>query len=311
MPSWNELLEELTAQGDEAKAAAWLQTRTQNALQEIGKIRGNRHVLSYASAFLQKPQAPAPLLQVTHEDVNGFMSVMYGMQWERGLTLLLHTPGGITNAAETIVAYLRSKFNEIEVVIPTFSMSAGTMISMAADRLVMGRQSQVGPIDPQFFMGGISLSARAVVDQFERARDDILQNRDTAHVWAPVLQTIGPALLQEAQNALAYGERMVAGWLEQYMFRGHTNPRERADATAAYLNDASIHKSHGRRIDRDEARAQNIVVEDLETNQELQEHVLTAYHLITLAFEKSPGTKMIASDTGRLWIKNWAGPGKA
>lgn len=58
------------------------------------------------------------------------MSVMFGMDWNKGLTLVLHTPGGVTNAAETLVAYLRSKFNYIEVIVPTFAMSAGTMISL-------------------------------------------------------------------------------------------------------------------------------------------------------------------------------------
>ena len=71
-------------------------------LQNISRLRGNRHVIFYGSAFLQKPQAPADRLQITHEDVNAFMSVMHGMTWSKNLTLLLHTPGGVTNAAETI-----------------------------------------------------------------------------------------------------------------------------------------------------------------------------------------------------------------
>ena len=110
------------------------------------------------------------------------MSTIYGMTWSKGLTLLLHTPGGVTNAAETIVAYLWSKFLDIEVIVPTYAMSAGTMISLAANRLIMGRQSQLGPIDPQMPMGGCFVSARAIVDQFERAKADVLSNRDLAHV---------------------------------------------------------------------------------------------------------------------------------
>jgi hypothetical protein len=65
-----------------------------------------------------------------------------------------------------------------------------------------------------------------------------------------------------------------------------------------------VHKSHGRRIDRDEARAQQLVVEALETGQTLQEQVSTAYHLMTIIFEKGPATKLISSHMGRSWIKN-------
>lgn len=275
------------------------------ALREISKLRNNRHVVLYGSAFLQKPNAPPQNLQISHEDVNAFMSVFYGMNWDRGLTLILHTPGGVTNAAETIVAYLRSKFSDIEVIVPTYAMSAGTMISLAADRIVMGRQSQLGPIDPQFPTASRVLSARAIVDQFDQARREILQNPANAHVWYPVLQSIGPALLQEARNALEYGERMVAGWLEQYMFAKRDNRVALAKKAASHFNDASKHKSHGRRIDRTEAREYEIVVEDLEENQHLQEQVLTLYHLLTITIEKGPTAKILHADNDSVYVKNW------
>lgn len=34
------------------------------------------------------------------------MPVVHGVDCNKGLTLLMHTPGGVTNTAETIVAYL-------------------------------------------------------------------------------------------------------------------------------------------------------------------------------------------------------------
>jgi ClpP class serine protease len=284
--------------------AAWLRRTTKDSLEGISGRRGGRNVMMYASAFLQKPQLPGPALSITHEDINGFMAAIHGMDCSKGLTLLLHTPGGVTNAAETIVAYLYSKFANIEVVVPTYAMSAGTMISLAADSIVMGRQSQLGPIDPQMPFSGRYISARAVVDQFEQAKADITGDLKTAHVWAPVLQTLGPGLLQEAQNALEYGERMVAQWLEQRMLAKHADAKTAAKNTARHFNDASTHKSHGRRIGRDEARAHNVVIEDLEDDQELQEAVLTAYHMVTIAFEKGPACKFLTTQQGQTWVKN-------
>ena len=266
MPTWSHLLNRLDSLPSDEERSKFVRSESLKHLKDISRLRGNRHVIFYGSAFLQKPQAPADRLQITYEDVNAFMSVMHGMTWNKNLTLLLHTPGGLTNAAETLVAYLRSKFTNIEVIIPTYAMSAGTMISLAANRIVMGRQSQLGPIDPQFLMGQRSQSARAIVDQFEEAKKEILQNAAAAGVWFPILQTIGPALLQEARNALQYGEEMVAQWLENYMFAGKSNAKELARKAAAHFNDAASHKSHGRRIDRDEAREQGLNVEDLEAS---------------------------------------------
>jgi hypothetical protein len=305
MPTWNDLVNEVEARTAD-DAAVWLNAEQIAALKSVSTLRGDRNVILYASAFLQKPAAPGSTLQLTHEEINGFMSVMYGMDWNKGLTLILHTPGGVTNAAETLVAYLWSKFQYLEVIIPTYAMSAGTMISLACDRIVMGRQSQLGPIDPQLPIGGLYVSARAIVEQFERAKSEILSDLTLAHVWAPILQSVGPALLQEAQNALEYGETMVAKWLAGRMFRGSTDAVQLAKATAAHFNDASKHKSHGRRIDREEARRNNVAIDDLEDSQELQEAVLTAYHIATILFEKGPATKFLVSDANRTWFKNIA-----
>lgn len=106
MPSWNELLTEW--QGIPApNKQAWLTSKNADLLGKISSKRSNRNVIFYASAFLQKPQAPAPFITIQPEDLNGLMSVMFGMDCTKGLTLLLHTPGGLTTAAETMVEYLR------------------------------------------------------------------------------------------------------------------------------------------------------------------------------------------------------------
>jgi hypothetical protein len=307
MASWTELIQELNAipPGD-PKRGEWFQKRLSDALNGISARRGGRNVLFYASAFLQKPALAPQFTQLTHEEINGFMSCMYGMQWDRGLTLLLHTPGGVTNAAETIVEYLHSKFTNIEVIVPTFAMSAGTMISLASDKIVMGRPSQLGPIDPQMPIGGKYVSARGIVDQFEMAKKDISGNVVLAHAWAPILQSLGPSLLVEAQNALDYGERMVSEWLCKRMLAGLTEGerQSKSQELAKFFNDAANHKSHGRRIGREEARSHGVVVEDLEDDQDLQEEVLTAYHVATICFEQTPLAKMLWSNHGQQWMKN-------
>lgn len=106
----------------------------------------------------------------------------------------------------------------------------------------------------------------------------------------------------------AASERVVAGWLERYMFAGRPDAARLAAAGAKHFNDAATHKSHGRRIDRDEARAQQIVVDDLETSQPLQEAVLTLYHLMCIVYEKGPAVKLFHSDSDRMYVKNWAQP---
>jgi hypothetical protein len=266
-------------------------------------LRSNRNVIFYASGFLQKPQTQAQLLALTQEDIHGFMAVMHGMDFERGLTLILHTPGGVTNATETIVEYIRSKFPYVETIVPTFAMSAGTMISLATDLIILGRQSQLGPIDPQLVVNGSQISAQAVLDQFSEAKQNISEDQRLAHLWAPVLQKLGPSLLQEARYAVEYGQKVVAAWLNSYMFRGVADGTTKAQAVANHFGDASKHLSHGRRIGRDEVRGQGVNVFDLEDDQALQEAVLTAYHATTIMFERGPITKIVLAHNGKAWVK--------
>lgn len=278
-------------------------------LVKISQLREGTNVIFYASGFLQKPDAPAETYMLTQEDLHGFMAVMHGMDFTRGLTLLLHTPGGVTTATETIVDYLRSKFHAIEVIVPTYALSAGTMIALSADRIIMGRQSQLGPIDPQMAVNGQQISAQAVLDQFDQARRQVSTDPSAAYVWGSILPSLGPSLLQEARYAVEYSQRVVKEWLERYMFQGEAECERLSSDVAQHFGDGSKHLSHGRRINRDEAKEFKLAVMDLEDDQDLQEATLTAYHAVTVLFEQGPATKAVLAPGRKAWMKTRAARG--
>ncbi len=301
MPSWPELTTALQRYTVESKIA-FISQESNQTIRKIADLT-DRNVLYYASAFLQKPTAPTLLTAIMPEDINGFMAGVKGCDKE-DLLLILHTPGGMAGAAQTIVEYLRDKFARIDVAIPAYAMSAGTMIALGCDCIIMDRQSQLGPIDSQVFIGGRHYSAHSIVGQFETAKADILKNPALAHAWMPILRSIGPALLQEAQRSNSYGRSIVKGWLEKYMFCKHDDPKYLANETAKYFS-SDEHKAHGKRIGRDEARTQKLEIRNLEEDQELQDSILTLYHLSTIAFENAPAAKIVHSSAGGMWVKNW------
>ena len=148
-------------------------------------------------------------------------------------------------------------------------------------------------------------SAQAIIDQFEMAKDEIKDDISAAHAWYPIIQSIGPALIEEAYNALEYGENMVCSWMRKYMLAGKERSGARARRAARHFNQARVHKSHARRIDRDEAQKYDVTIDKLETSQDLQDAVLSTYHVCTIIFEKGPTTKLITSHRGRSWVKGW------
>ena len=301
MPSWSELQEEFIKHAP-AKRSDFIANKVLQSTTQIANLY-ERNILYYASGFLQKPQVPGLFTSINMEDINGFMAGIHGHDFDKGLLLILHTPGGLAEAAQTIVDYLRSKFDAIDVLIPTYAMSAGTMISLGCDRIIMGRQSQLGPTDPQLIFDNRPFSAHSIVQQFEEAKRDIAGNAIMAHAWAPVLRSFGPALLQEARKSIAYGQSLVKGWLQKYMLAERSDPAKLAEQVAEYFS-SDEHGSHGRRISRDDARGNHLEIVDLEDDQNLQEQVLTLYHLSTIAFDNGPAVKFVASSNGRLWIRN-------
>ena len=305
MPSWSDLLQELKEQED----PNWAERKLQKYLKAISKRRANATVIFYASAFLQRPADQA---SITREDINGFMNALYEAPSDRGLVLILHTPGGDPNAVESIVEYLHAKFEHIEVIVPYLAMSGGAMISLASDLLLLGKQSQLGPIDPQFLIENTVYSARAIQEGFSKAKKDIVKDTRLAHLWAPILQNMGPSLVLEADKHLKYSQELVENWLYDRMLKctpGEKERRAKAANIAAYFNaektcdHGQVHV-HGQRIGAAKLEELGLKTELLEDNQGLQDDVLTAYHLMTLIFEMSNAFKFIASDMGKSWVKN-------
>jgi ClpP class serine protease len=65
------------------------------------------------------------------------------------IDLILHTPGGLVLAAEQIAFALKRHPAKVTVFVPHYAMSGGTLISLAADELVMADNAVLGPVDPQ------------------------------------------------------------------------------------------------------------------------------------------------------------------
>jgi ClpP class serine protease len=79
------------------------------------------------------------------------------------IDLVIHTPGGLVLAAMQIARAVEAHPAKVTVYIPVYAMSGGTLIALAADEIVLGEFSVLGPIDPQI----LGLPAASIV----KARD--------------------------------------------------------------------------------------------------------------------------------------------
>jgi len=217
------------------------------------------------------------------------------------LDLILHSPGGSPEATASIVRYLRKKFSDIRVFIPLAAMSAATMWALSCDRIVMGAHSQLGPIDPQMISGTWQAPARAIILQFEQAKQEC-RDPQLLGAWIPILQQYGPALIQQCGAAEKLAKELVREWLEQYMFVSEPDPASLATGAAEYFADYENRRSHSLGIDRNQARTVKIVIDDLETDPLLQDAVLSVHHATMLTLEGA-SFKLIENHAGRTYVK--------
>lgn len=264
-----------------------------------------RNVIIYMTNWTRGGVDPG-LVSITFEDVQGFMEVIHGLDGEAGLDLIIHSPGGTPDATEAIVHYLRSKFDHIRVFVPQAAMSAATMLACAADEIVMGKHSSLGPIDPQFLVttasGTSAVPAQAVIDQFELAQEACADPAKLG-AWAPILPQYGPALLVQCFNALELAEDLAARWLRTWMLADVKYGARKARSIARKLADHSKFMSHGRPIHREAACKMGLNITNLEDSQELQDRVLSVFHAYMHTFGGTPAVKIIENHRGQAFVK--------
>lgn len=312
MPTWGDILLELQQLMQHVQAGLLPPTTPivdivrRKYLAALAQRTG-RSVILYASKWTQwTPGIPPELISITAEDVQGFMEVMQGLP-VGGLDLVIHLPGGSAEAAESIVSYIRSRFDDVRVFVPHAAMSAATMLACSANRIVMGKHSFLGPIDPQFIigteLGRISVAAHAIEEQFDIAKKEIQANPGLLPVWLPIIRQYGPALIVQCQLARDLSKTLVTDWLAKYMFAGLPNPTAVGDSIATQLADHAAFKSHSRFIDRNQAKSFGLLVDDLEANQNLQDDTLSVFHATMHTFNGTPCVKIIENHLGKAFIK--------
>ena len=294
MPNWKEVLEEIQVEVKKGAPNALDIVRRKYIL-EIQKKTG-RNVIAYYSGWLQRGNAVDVI--VNDKDKNAFMVNIHKLDRTRGLDLILHTPGGDLAATESIVDYLTQMFGkDIRAIIPQISMSAGTMMALSCKEIIMGKQSNLGPIDPQ--MGGVA--CQAVLDEFEKAKDDIRKNPQAAPLWQVIISKYHPTFLGECQNSIEWSEKLAFDWLKRNMCEGD---EAKTKKILKEFSDHKTNKSHARHISKEKCKEIGISVVDMEEDNDLQDLILTVHHSFMHTFSHSSATKIVENHMGIAYIES-------
>lgn len=302
--NWHDILNEITEhqQQHSLAAAQTIDLVRRQYLKALATLTG-RNVIAYYSGFLTKPNLEG--IDINDDDINHFMACIHGMDRDKGLDLILHTPGGAIAATEALTGYLRQMFQRnIRAIVPQLAMSAGTMIALSCKSILLGKHSSLGPIDPQ--IGGIP--ADVVVTEFQRAYDEIKADPAKAHVWAPILSRYAPSFLTQCEYAVTWSKEFVQEVLETNMFADDPDRQTKADKVVRELSSAALNKAHNKHIHGDKLASLEVTVERLEDSPELQDAVLIVHHCFMHTMASTSALKVVENHEGRAAVRHMAQP---
>ena len=164
----------------------------------------------------------------------------------------------------------------------------------------MGKQSSLGPIDPQ--LNGIP--AHGVISEFKQALEEYKLDPDSLQIWKPIIGQYRPAFLGQCKQAIEWTKTFVSEQLEEVMFSGEEGAKEKASKVVAELTDADTHKTHQRHVPASKCSEIGLKVAMLEDDADLQDLVLTVHHCFIQTLSNSHAFKIIENHLGNAFVKN-------
>ena len=277
-------------------------------LKLISKLRGDRDILVYAADFSKRTNA----ISIDYADLLPISDQLSNLKGNK-IDLIIETPGGSGEVAEDIVRLLHDKYDEVGIIIPGWAKSAGTIIAMSGDEILMGSISALGPIDAQLNWQGKHFSAHALLEGLEKIKREIKNTGVLNKAYIPILQGISPGEIENAQNALKFAKDLVKKWLVKFKFKNwnvHSSSQKpvteeekekRANEIAKMLCDHGHWKTHGKSIKLSDLEKMRVKIINYSKNKDLDEAITRYYTLLQMTFSTTTIYKVFETQDSQIY----------
>jgi membrane-bound ClpP family serine protease len=144
------------------------------------------------------------------------------------------------------------------VIIPNMAKSAGTLIALGADKIVMGHCSEVGPTDPQIRIAVGNAPQWVSAWTFIHARDELDKKVNEAQAkgenpdaFLQQLATIDSVFVKHCEQLMKFAKSVGRKWIAGRLMDKSVPTAEaeaRADKVIDFLSNVEEHIIHGRLI---------------------------------------------------------------
>lgn len=137
------------------------------------------------------------------------------------LAVILETEGGFAESAERLHRLFRHNYNVVDFIVPSFAMSAGTVLVMSGDAIYMDYSSVLGPIDPQVRRGDErQVSALGYIEKYEKLMEKATTpgGLNTAEMMY-LVQHFDPGDISQYEHARDLTIALLEEWLVKFKFK--------------------------------------------------------------------------------------------
>lgn len=229
------------------------------------------------------------------------------------LDFYIETPGGSGEAAEEIVRSLRRKFESVNFVVSGEAKSAGTILVMSGDNILMTESGSLGPIDAQIRIGRSTISAYDYEEWVKDKREEAETVGKLNPFDATMVAQISPGELRLVHHSLNMAKELVVDWLPKYKFKNwdvtETKKRtvtpkmkkQRAEEIAAELTNHGKWRSHGRSIKIDDLQSIGLKITRLDDDPDLSDIIYRIQVVVRFLFTDTDIYKMFVSEKAKMF----------
>lgn len=242
-----------------------LRYRRQELISEIEKLTGNK-LICYLGGHSGL---------ISRDDAVFFGDLLHNIPANHPVDLLLQTPGGDIDAAEKLINMVRNRVRSarLRVIVPDYAKSAGTLIALGADAVMMSDSSELGPIDPQVTLEDASGNQMATpihsyLEAF-REHSEALRRKPDDPVAFQMLKKIDPIKFKHFEMVMRRARTIAEELLQQGMLRSRAAASGPSFTKIANdLLDPNRWPSHGQMICAEDAIEIGLTVDRREPEDE-------------------------------------------
>ena len=277
-------------------------------ISEYNKLR-DTYLFVYTAAIGK----PIPAISLEQADFYVIRDLLASKKDLQKVDMYIETPGGSGETAEEIVRFLRNNFDTVSFAVSGEAKSAGTIIVLSGDEILMTETGSLGPIDAQMKIGRSVISAYDYIEWVKEKREEAKLQGILNPFDATMVAQITPGELGSVFHALKFAEDLVVEWLINYKFKKWTvtetrkipvteeMKRKRAKEIAKELINHSKWRSHGRSIKIGDLEEIGLKITRIDDDPKLAEIVYRIQTVCRLLFENTTAFKIFATHDNKIF----------